>query len=353
MTQWIAVFWQRIGSLLSGSELRRIFGLTVLVLLVGTIGLAVFEHESLGLKNPIWDGLWWSVVTMTTVGYGDISPATVPGRLVALGVMVFGIGLVGLAFGAIASALVERKLREARGLVNVDKMRGHFVVLGWNSRAPEVVQELLASRSVTGADIAVLAPLETSPVRSEEHVYFLKGDPTVEDDLRRVGIDRARAALILAREGDAAAADAQAVLTALAVESVCPSVYTCVELIDPNNVRHCLRAKANEIVVSGELRSRLLSGAALNPGISRFFGDLISAQTQTRVFTFDLPGRFVGGRFFALFVELKEKHALTVLAIARGETFHTNPEPGFALQAGDRIVAMGTEPYREEVPAGA
>jgi voltage-gated potassium channel len=85
----------------------RIFALIVAVLLYGTTGHLYFElPENPTLSWP--DGLWWSVVTMTTVGYGDYFPRSIGGRfLVAVPLMFFGIGLLGYVLSVAATALVQ------------------------------------------------------------------------------------------------------------------------------------------------------------------------------------------------------------------------------------------------------
>jgi voltage-gated potassium channel len=80
-------------------------------MLVLVAGLAVLDAERGspdGSIDTYVEALWWAVVTITTVGYGDLYPTTVPGRLVALGLMIGGIGLIGFVTGSLASWIVER-----------------------------------------------------------------------------------------------------------------------------------------------------------------------------------------------------------------------------------------------------
>ncbi|WP_239163507.1 potassium channel family protein [Paractinoplanes rishiriensis] len=84
-------------------------GTTVLLVLVGA--LAILDAERTSPDGNIRDypqALWWAIVTITTVGYGDFYPTTLPGRLVALGLMIGGIGLIGFVTGSLATWIVER-----------------------------------------------------------------------------------------------------------------------------------------------------------------------------------------------------------------------------------------------------
>ena len=75
---------------------------TVICIIFG--GIAIHFAEGMNIT----DGLWWSFVTATTVGYGDISPATIPGRIVATILMIVGIGLIGSLTSTITALFFQR-----------------------------------------------------------------------------------------------------------------------------------------------------------------------------------------------------------------------------------------------------
>jgi voltage-gated potassium channel len=96
---------------------RRVFTLdglrygALLALITVLAGGAAFAHAE-GEKVSTWDGVWWAVTTMTTVGYGDISPATDVGRAVAIGVMLVGIGFLSLLIGAVSERFLAAEVEE-------------------------------------------------------------------------------------------------------------------------------------------------------------------------------------------------------------------------------------------------
>lgn len=80
---------------------------TVVVLSVGAIGIFAVEHGENRSIQSLGDAFWWAVVTTTTVGYGDVSPVTLEGRLIAVALMIVGIGFIGVLTATITSAFIE------------------------------------------------------------------------------------------------------------------------------------------------------------------------------------------------------------------------------------------------------
>jgi voltage-gated potassium channel len=104
----IAIIQRGAGSMLRGRVLVYTAAATVLTILVA--GLAVFDAER-GSHGPIQnlgDAIWWAFVTITTVGYGDYFPVTIVGRIVAVGLMIGGIALIGIVTATLASWIVEK-----------------------------------------------------------------------------------------------------------------------------------------------------------------------------------------------------------------------------------------------------
>jgi voltage-gated potassium channel len=109
---------------------RAVFGrLEVVYLAFVTVFVIVVAGAALSLMEPslhgdFWAGLWWAVVTATTVGYGDISPSTLPGRLVAVVLMFVGIGLTSTLAAAVAAYFVshDRKDEHAELVEKLDRL---------------------------------------------------------------------------------------------------------------------------------------------------------------------------------------------------------------------------------------
>ncbi|MDY7001787.1 MAG: potassium channel family protein, partial [Thermodesulfobacteriota bacterium] len=125
-----------------------------LLLFAGSVGFYFLELKPQGQTNFL-SAFWWAVVTLTTVGYGDIVPATTLGRVLGLMVMISGIGLVSTLTGNLASMLVERHAKKRKGLLQV-KLSGHVIVLGWNSYAPNLIRTLAQTEVLAKSNLVLV-----------------------------------------------------------------------------------------------------------------------------------------------------------------------------------------------------
>jgi len=81
--------------------------------------------------SNFFDGLYWSIITFSTTGYGDKVPSSVVGKILAIFTVFFGIGATTLLSGTLASFLVERNTKARRGLMEYKKLKDHLIICGW------------------------------------------------------------------------------------------------------------------------------------------------------------------------------------------------------------------------------
>ena len=254
--------------------------------------------------------------------------------------MFFGIGVLGLFTATIAGVFVEKRLRKERGMGSYD-LEGHIILCEWNDRTKEILKDLRADARAARAPIVLVADIDAKPV-VDEHLYFVRGDLN-EENLKRAGIEKAATVVIVGdRSLDHGAQDAKAVLSVLTIESLNPDVYSIVELASEENVRHCERAHADEIIVGAEFISRVISTATLDHGISTVLRELLSAQIGQDIITVPVPEGLAGRPFFDVFCDLKREHGMIALAILRHAAADvvTNPESDTVVDQDDRLVVV-------------
>ncbi len=326
----------RLYHFLRRENLHRILLALLALSLLSALGLSRLEPD-----RPLEDWLWWSVVTLTTVGYGDITPASPLGRVIGIVLMFCGIGILSMFTATIASFFVDLNLKRERGM-DILRLADHILVCEWNRRAPEIVRELRSDPRTADAPIVVVATLDHKPM-DDDQLFFLQGE-TTDEMLQRANIETARSVIILGDDRlDVGARDAKVVLTTLTVESLNPDAYTIVELVRSENVQHCERAHADEIIVGHEFSSHLIASAAVDHGISKVVSELLSARSGNDLRMVSVTPELVGVTYVKALTREKESNGRTLLAVQRAGEVITNPAADLVLESTDQLIVIAPE----------
>ena len=289
--------------------------------------MVAFEPPESSIAEPdtYW---WWFVVTAFTVGYGDVFPLSVGGRIGAFLVMATAIGVVAALVSDLVERAASRKSKRMKGLTRVDTER-HFVIVGYTAgRTERVVHELCA-------DPAARVVLCASPEQTAEHpmperlqVDFVRGEGTDVEVLHRAAVPAARSVIVDSPEGDDRAA-----LTALVINRVAPDPHIVVAVRDLDRMVRLLGQFGSAFEYAEWYDVRMLSEAAQDPGITRFHSDLKS-RGGSDTHSLRLPETLTGRTLREVMLPLKEQLNVTVCAVSDGERFLNNPPLSTTLTGG-------------------
>ncbi|MEW5722537.1 MAG: ion channel [Thermodesulfobacteriota bacterium] len=300
----------------------RLAALMLIILYVAAMAMFLFEHSGDSYQG-LWDSLWWAMVTVTTVGYGDIVPKTVIGRLIGFTVMISGLFLISMLTATIASVFVSRKIKEGKGLEDI-RERSHIVICGWNYQGYALIQGLYHQFKPKVPLIVLVNELPREEVDAILYRFqdvdfkYVRGNFTKEEILGRANVKHARAAIILSDSSGShpyEKADERTIFGCLAIKSMSPAVKTCAELRDPENKEHLLRANVDEIVVRGEYNAAILAGAAAASGLSTVVKSLFDVNEPNKLWRTKIHERFVGQPLSELAEHIRTKYSAILLAI--------------------------------------
>jgi voltage-gated potassium channel len=303
-----------------------ILGITTGIIFFGATGLYILDgyYRAKGTSG-ILDSFWWALVTITTVGYGDVVPHSTLGRIVGLILMLSGVVLVSLFTATIASIFVEKKIKGGEGLESL-KVRDQIVICGWNQNGEKAIEGILIRDKNGRYPIVLVNELDRDEVDSiqykygERGIHFVRGDFVKEDVLARANISRAKAAIILADISDGHSlekADERTIFGAMAIKSMAVNVRICAELINQENKEYLLRANVDEIVIRGESHGSLLAGASIAPGFLSMIKALINNEDDNKLWGVLIPSKYVERPCGELSQYFKERWDGLLIALLR------------------------------------
>lgn len=162
----------------------------VALLLVSSLLIGMVEPEGSALTH-FDQALWWSIVTSTTVGYGDIYPASGAGKIVAVLLPMFmGIGIGAAFITHVASVLIERRDKRMHGERQY-KGRDHIVIVGSADETPQLIEQIRNDESYADMDIVLVADIQRHPLPDEDRLFFVKGRPDTQETLKKANIGKA------------------------------------------------------------------------------------------------------------------------------------------------------------------
>lgn len=234
---------------------QRLIRLLIMILFF-LFSFGIFIH----LAEPktftsIFDGIWWAVVTIATVGYGDFAPVTVLGKTIGIILILSGAGLVTSYFGTISAIAVSSELSYLEGRMNFTK-GGHIIIVGWNERSKEIIREMKIFQPKTPI-VLIDYTLNKHPL--PEEVHFIRGHANKDEVLTQANIKKAEKMLITADlRQDEFQTDMFSIITLLAVKGCNPDIFCLVEILTREQISNAFRAGADGIIETNRFASELM-----------------------------------------------------------------------------------------------
>jgi voltage-gated potassium channel len=311
--------------------------LLALVFAGGTLGYHLIEGAGW------WPSFYMTVITLTTVGYGEVFPLSPAGEVFTVALLLTGLGLILLVATEMARSVLAGELRQVLGQARrsrmIEKLSGHEIVCGWGRMGQAVAEELRR-----GARPFAVIERNPDKVRrlQELGVNVVAGDATSEAVLRSAGVARARGLVACLND------DAHNVYTVLTARALNPALFIVARATEEGAEARILQAGANRAVNPYHLGGLRLAHLLLKPAVVDFLDVSLGPAGKTlQLEQVALPAASqAAGRTLAE-LDLRRRLGVAVAAVRRGDTLFPNPEATLRLEAGDVLVVLGTPPQLE------
>jgi voltage-gated potassium channel len=320
-------------------RLVRVGPLFLVVFIIVTAAVYFLEKDAPETNvSSIGDAVWFTIVTLSTVGYGDIYPVTTAGRWLTGGFILFTLTAIGFLLTAISETVIEVKQMEENGLIGT-KMTGHVVVVGYGPVARTAVEELLAA----GRQVALVCERADEIQEARRHgkrdiLFVTSGDIDQEILVDRLNAPAAETAVIATED------DTKNIIASLNMQAVNATMRIIVA-VKTEALRKTLIASGVTYVASPfELSGRLVASAAFEPEVAKFVEDVTSGVDEG----FDLhqygADPFDGQKVKEVRKQLEETDGPLLVAVARYKdgSFEMLPHPSseLVLDARDQVIVL-------------
>ncbi|MFD2421967.1 potassium channel family protein [Amycolatopsis pigmentata] len=308
---------------------RRVVGVlaallvTVLIVYLGRSGYRDVRGDGLSFL----DSVYYSVVSLTGAGYGDITPVSATARLAdVVIIMPLRVLFLIVLVGTTLELLSERSRQAFRAYKWRSRVRNHVVVVGFGTKGRAAVKTLLGDDEVEPNHIVVVdTDQDVLSAATALGLVTVHGSGTRSDVLRVAGTQRARAVVVATNRDDSA------VLVTLTARELAPEAHIVASVREAENVHLLKQSGANQVVVSSETAGRLLGMATSAPAVVDVVEDLITPETGLAIAERPVETGEEGG---------SPRHlGDIVLGVVREGTLYRVDSPEVdAIEPGDRLL---------------
>ncbi|AGO60866.1 ion channel [Ferroplasma acidarmanus] len=277
----------------TGSNVFKTVLILIMIVLVGSYLEYISQINTLGsqIKSPQL-AIWFVFQTVTTVGYGDVVPVNLTGRIIAIIIMLAGIGTVTTLTASTAAYMTNVKLKHK---IKSIRMKNHTIICNYNDYSKNIILNYL-NRKLKIDSLVLIANLKENPVKSD-YVFFTPGDPTDEKTLEEANASEAKRFIVT---GDFSSnvppnlIDAKTILNIFQIRKLNKSAEIIAQVASSDNVTNAKSAGADEVITLNELSALVISKSIMNPKLPDFVLRLLSSGDGPKIYSVKIPDKYIG-----------------------------------------------------------
>jgi voltage-gated potassium channel len=316
------------------NKVKIALSIVLTVFIAGTIGFHYLEGWG------FVDSFYYTVTTLSTVGFGDYAPKTTEGKFFTIFIIIFGVGTMLYSFGLISEIVIEGRLRRLLGRGKrekmIDKLSNHYIICGGGRIGFLISRELAAEKVpyvVIDNNHEVIQKME------DEGFVYCKGDATHDKTLLEAGIKRAKGIICVLPS------DAENLYVILTAKELNRDIFILSRSEEEESEHRLLRAGADRVMSPYTLGGVRMAMAILRPAMLDFIE--ITTSRQSLELRMEEISICEGSSYIGQTLEdsgIRKRYGLIIVAVKKGtDKMIFNPMATYIIAEGDRLIAMGED----------
>jgi len=305
-----------------------------LVLLVGTAGYVVIEGWQ------ILDAIYMTVITITTVGYGEVRAVSPTGRVFTIALICMGMGIIAYTLGMVAQVMVELQVRSIFGRkklgLKIKSIKNHYVLCGYGRIGRIIAQELKASRIPL---LVIDSNPDSKQGLEQQDIPYIIDDATSEDVLIEAGIERAKGLISVILS------DADNLFITMTARGLNPGLFILARAEEEKSHKKLLRAGANRVVLPYLIGGQKMAHTITKPAVT----DFLELTVHDKNIELEMGEVLVKDRSRLKGVTLadsgiRQEMNVIIVAIRKEDgEMAFNPSSETRIETGDTLIALGPD----------
>lgn len=313
-----------------------------LLYVLAILAIQWFESQSADANiKTIGDAFWYAIVTLTTVGYGDFYPVTLPGKIIGLLVIIGSLGILGFLIGEITVRFNQYMEKKKSGFWGTD-FEDHYVIIGWNEFAQKVANQIIHA----GQKVAFVTNSKTdldliADLYSSKDVFSLFADYSNVEAYQKVNINQTKRVFVNFVE------DSETLVFVINLKKQYPDANVVVRCTNPNLKETFHNAGIDHVIAQNEVASRLVASYLFEPHVATYTEDLIAtsvseddADIQQYLITENC--QFAGADYMDAFLKLKVDFNAILIGLVQDQKVIKNPLKGTNIETNNYLILISS-----------
>jgi voltage-gated potassium channel len=310
-------------------------GLVILlfIVMVGTFGYMAIEQWT------FLDSLYMTVITITTVGFGEVRNVSETGRVFTIFIIFSGMGIIAYILGLVAQVMIDLQMRSIIGRTalgfKMRSMKDHYILCGFG-RIGKVISCELKRHKVPM--VVIESDPEMRQVLEQDNIPYINDDATSEDVLIEAGIERAKGLVAVV------ASDANNLFITMTARGLNPGLFILARADEEQTEKKLIRAGANKVVLPYIIGGRRMARTIVSPAVT----DFLDFTLYDKEMGLEMAEAVVDQKCSLKNVKLmdsgiRQQMDVIIVAVRKADgQMEFNPSSQTRIEAGDTLICLGS-----------